>query len=200
MCNSYRVDRMGRSKLVADPPESVARLLEGEIERLIRPTLSAPVLLADGSAEMMRWGFWRAFNRSINNTRSDKLHTAMWAGAFEARRCLIPLASFFEYTGPTGHKQAHEFTAADDGMLWCAGIWEENETHGRCFSMIMTDANPFVSVIHRRMPALLPYESTPAYLLGGSGAFLPAAVDLAVADVANPLEKKPPSEQQPELF
>lgn len=200
MCNSYRVDRNGRTKLVPDPPEPLARLLEGEIARLIRPTLLAPVLLADGSAETMRWGFWRAFNPSINNTRSDKLLTPMWASAFESRRCLIPIASFFEYTGPNGRKQAHEFTAADDGLLWCAGIWEENETHGRCFSMIMTEANSFVSIIHNRMPALLPFEAGPEYLQGGIETFSASAVDLAVADVPSPLKKKLPVETQAELF
>ena len=98
-----------------------------------------------------------------------------------------------------GRKQAHEFTARDGGLLWAAGIWEENAALGRCYSMIMTDSNGFVSAIHDRMPALLRDGETEIYLSGGPGGISPAAVELAVRAVASPLKRKP-AEIRGDLF
>lgn len=199
MCNSYAVTKqmlkqakqaLRLSELVADWEEDW---------RLIRPTLPAPVVTASGEPEMMRWGFHRPFSNAINNTRSDKLASPVWRDAFLHRRCIIPVASFYEYTGPKGDKRAHLFRAVDDTCLWAAGIWEENETLGRCFSMIMTDANPFVSTIHDRMPALLHLQELEPYLAEPPVAFAPSTVDLQVADAANPLKRNAGPMQQ-ELF
>jgi putative SOS response-associated peptidase YedK len=83
----------------------------------------------DGRVELMRWGFHRGFNPSINNARADKLDGGMWREAFHERRCVIPMTLFYEWGpgsgGRTGKKQAHEFRDPDDDYLWVAGIWEE---------------------------------------------------------------------------
>lgn len=188
MCNSYSVTKAMLKQ--AKRAGQMRDLIYSEADwRLIRPTLPGPVM-RDGTGEMMRWGFHRPFANSVNNTRSDKLESPMWRDAFAARRCVIPVASWYEYSGPQGNKQAHEFTASDGGLLWAAGIWEENETLGRCYSMIMTDANAFVSRIHDRMPALLLEEELDDYLMGSIGKFRPAEVELEVMDAENPLKKK----------
>ncbi len=197
MCNSYSV-----TKAMVKAAKRAGRLLplmdREDDWRLIRPTLPGPVML-DDSAAVMRWGFQRPFANSVNNTRSDKLDSPMWREAFAERRCVIPVSGWYEYSGPQRQKQAHEFTAADGGLLWAAGIWEENETLGRCYSMIMTDANDFVLKIHDRMPALLHEGAMDEYLAGRMKRFPPAEVALRVADAANPLKKKR-NEEQRELF
>ena len=40
------------------------------------------VARTDGRVEVIRWGFHRSFNPSINNARSDKLEAGMWQDAF----------------------------------------------------------------------------------------------------------------------
>ncbi len=73
----------------------------------------------------MRWGFHRSFNAAINNARSDKLASGMWADALRERRCVIPVSVFYEWgPGVGGRKQAHEFRHPDDDYLWVAGLWE----------------------------------------------------------------------------
>jgi putative SOS response-associated peptidase YedK len=200
MCNSYSVTK---AMLKQSKRAGLFRgLTEGEeVWKLIRPTMPGPVVSnVDGLAgEIMRWGFHRPFANAVNNTRSDKLDSPMWREAFAERRCVIPLSCWYEYSGPTGRKQAHEFTARDGGLLWAAGIWEENAVLGRCYSMIMTDSNGFVSAIHDRMPALLRDGETEIYLSGGPGGISPAAVELAVRVVASPLKRKP-AEIQGDLF
>jgi putative SOS response-associated peptidase YedK len=203
MCNSYSVTKamLKESKRAGKSP---AIFDGGEDWKLIRPTLPGPVFAKaaageDLVAEIMRWGFHRPFANAVNNTRSDKLESPMWREAFAERRCVIPISAWYEYSGPQGRKQAHQFTSASGGLLWAAGIWEENATLGRCYSMIMTDANAFVSKIHNRMPALLGEEELEAYLSGLIVRPAPAELALAVCDAANPLKKKPTAIQQ-ELF
>ena len=53
---------------------------------LVRKTAPGIVVLADERVEIMRWGFTRHFNPVINNARSDKLVSGMWAEAFRERR------------------------------------------------------------------------------------------------------------------
>jgi putative SOS response-associated peptidase YedK len=197
MCNSYSVTKamLKQSKRAA----GFRPLIDGEDDwKLIRPTLPGPVLRTD-AGELMRWGFHRPFASSINNTRSDKLDSPMWREAFAERRCVIPMSGWYEYSGHQGNKQAHQFTSTDDTLLWAAGIWEEHATLGRCYSMIMTDANAFVSSVHHRMPLLLDEDALDDYLADGIRSFAPAAVPLTVAATANPLKKRSENAQG-ELF
>lgn len=197
MCNSYSVTKAMVKEALRDG--RMRPLMDGEDDwKLIRPTMPGPVMRAEAGEEM-RWGFHRPFANSVNNTRSDKLESPMWREAFAERRCVIPVSGWYEYTGPQGSKQAHFFTAGNGGLLWAAGIWEENETLGRCYSMIMTDANGFVSKIHDRMPALLQEDALDLWLAGGMRILAPSTVDLAVSTVVNPLRRKP-AEIQEELF
>ena len=197
MCNSYSVTkvmlklalRSGRNRPLMDG--------EGDV-KIIRPTLPGWVLRTD-EWESMRWGFHRPFANAVNNTRSDKLDSPMWREAYAERRCVIPLSSWFEFSGTTKSKQAHEIRAAAGGLLWAAGPWEEHATLGRCDSMIMTDANDWVSKIHHRMPALLPEDDLEVYLSGVGIHRTPASVELTAEAVPSPL-KKPKATEQGELF
>ncbi|MGJ8697193.1 MAG: SOS response-associated peptidase [Verrucomicrobiaceae bacterium] len=167
--------------------------------RLVRRTDLAPVVLDGDEVVEMRWGFERKGLGVVNNTRSDNLESGMWREAFAERRCLIPVMSYYEWSGPKGRKRTHLFQAADEGWLWAAGIWEEVAELGRCFSMLTTEANERVSPIHHRMPALLVGGEREAYLAGEVERFAPEEDLLVVGETANPLKKRP-SEEQGELF
>lgn len=101
--------------------QSVAKAVERLRVALIRPTVPGLVML-DGEPVVMRWGFHRPFNKSINNTRSDKLDGSMWRTAFSERRCLIPVSGFYEWSGAKGHKRTHLFTPTDGGLLKTADL------------------------------------------------------------------------------
>ena len=170
---------------------------------LVRKSDPGVVLRADGRLEIMRWGFHRSFNPSINNSRSDKMEGGMWREAFHERRCVIPMSLFYEWgPGTCGRKQAHEFHDPDGDFLWVAGIWEEHRELGPCYSMITTAASPLMEAIHNRMPALLRPEAMQEWLCGnGRWDFQPFAGPLMITPCESPLVKRrdePP--RQGELF
>ena len=191
MCNAFNT---------AKKPEE-ARLPQCPVEtRLIRRTDQAPVSLPSGEIVSMRWGFQRKGLGVVNNTRSDNLDSPMWREAIAQRRCLVPVASYYEWSGPKGHKQTHLFRSLQNHWLWIAGLWEDSAEHGPCFSMLTTEANALVSPIHHRMPAILTAAEQKAFLLEGLESFAPAPSLLTVENAANPLLKNPPSHIQDELF
>lgn len=168
--------------------------------RLVRPTLPAPVVDGEGELVEMRWGFSRPFSHAVVNAREDKLGGGMWKAAMGARRCLIPAAAYYEWSGPKGEKRTHRFTSPAGGWLWIAGIWEEHAELGKCFSMITTEPTGLVCGVHDRMPAVLSPEETGVFLEGGMERFRPAAGLLKVEDAINPLTGKMPGGEQGELF
>lgn len=190
MCTAYELGKRGGSFPNRANHEAIHTLLGMDTERLIRPTLPAPVMTADGCICIMRWGFSRPFSHAIVNAREDKLDSVVWKSALENHRCLIPATAYYEWSGPTGHKRTHRFSRPDGGWLWIAGIWEENPDLGRCFSMITTTANSVAAPVHNRMPAVLDDEVIDAFLDGALCVFHPLPELLQVADAANPLRKK----------
>ena len=96
MCNTY-IDKpkRGVAGWQARVSDGIAKLKSS----LVRKSDPGVVLLAGAQGfrpEIMRWGFWRVFNPSINNSRSDKLEAGMWRDAFRDRRCLIPVSAYYE--------------------------------------------------------------------------------------------------------
>lgn len=191
MCNAFNTARKPTEIRTESPPVET---------RLIRRTDPAPVILFSGEIVTMRWGFQRRGLGPVNNTRSDNLDSPMWRDAIAHRRCLIPVASYYEWTGPTGHKQTHLFRHPENHWLKVAGIWEESKEHGPCFSMLTTDANALAAPIHHRMPAILGPEEQARYLREGLPEFQPSNEPLTTETTANPLLKNPPTHIQDELF
>ncbi|MEP4078117.1 SOS response-associated peptidase [Haloferula sp.] len=200
MCNAYELGKRGGSFPSRVKAGSIRELLSIDAFRLIRRTDKAPVITSEGELVTMRWGFDRKGLGPINNSRSDKLESPMWKEPFENRRCLVPVAAFYEWSGPKGQKRTHRFTSPGDQWFLMAGIWEESETLGPCFSMITTAANSRMEPIHHRMPAILNPEEADAYLDGNMRTFAPPPEAIQVADAPNPLIKKKPPPAQGELF
>jgi putative SOS response-associated peptidase YedK len=107
---------------------------------------------------------------------------------------VIPASGYYEWeTRPDG-KQPHYFTPADGQILTIAtcgpiaGLWTEwrdrvnDETLTTC-TMIIAEANSFISKIHDRMPVLLDCEGADAWLPGEAlAALMPIAVLHGTAD------------------
>ena len=175
MCNTYVAKPLkGAAGWRAHVSDDIGKLKSA----LVRKSDLGAVVLSrndDFKPETMRWGFYRPFNPSINNSRSDKLDGGMWKEAFTERRCLVPVSSYYEWgEGTGGRKQAYEISIGNKtNWLWIAGLWEENHEFGNCYSMITTAAAPSVDFIHDRMPAVLPWKTALEFLSGKELPFSP---------------------------
>lgn len=208
MCTAYELGKRGGTFPACVSAGAVKELLSISQTHLIRPTIPAPVVKADGSLATMRWGFRRAFAaktkgqpptlRTVVNSREDKLDGRMWKEAFGLRRCLIPASSFYEWVEIEGRKVPLRFERPGDAWLWLAGIWEEGE-QGECFSMITTEPNEVMAPVHDRMPAVLSDEQIAPFLEGELNSFGPSAVLLRYQEAENFLkskkDRKPPPAQ-----
>lgn len=201
MCNAYRIGKQG-NRIESRFADTLAAILD-EADQLVRPTNPGPIVIGEGRAETMSWGFRRVVQgkpRTINNARSDKLLTWTWKKAFENNRCLIPVSSFYEFTGPTGNKTALQFRSSGNQLLWGAGLWEDDPDHGRCYTLIMTEANPFMASIHDRTPALLDETEMVDFLEFRKNDFQPTGIPLTMERAINPFTGKPPPPEQFDLF
>lgn len=200
MCTAYEIGKKANRLPLRVKIPVVEKLRALRETKLIRPTLTAPVILPDGDMREMSWGFRRKFrgakgpvSRTIVNSREDKLDTAMWREAFRERRCLIPATAFYEWVeGPGGKTTPLRFTAANDGWLMLAGIWEDGEG-GPCFSVITTEPSACVREVHDRMPAVLEDARIGSYLDGELHEFGPSNVPLMHVGAENFLKALEPS-------
>lgn len=203
MCNAYRIEpkRAAVAALEIDVSERAGRLPSPLVRRGGRG-LAVALGIEGPEAVEMRWGYHRSFSDAINNARSDKLGSLMWAESLRERRCLIPVSAFYEWgEGSGGRKQAYEFRGQDDWM-WMAGLFENSEEHGPCYTMITTDASERVAPIHDRMPAILKWNEALAFLKDGLDGLPPYEGALRIAACESPLRKHDPAsgEQQGMLF
>ena len=200
MCNAFNTAQKTEKIPLpsgGNPPDSLSDKPE---TRLIRRTNSTPIILQDGTLTEMRWGFQRKGLGVINNTRSDNLESPVWKESFDRRPCLIPLISYYEWSGPKAHKRTHLFRSAAQQWLYAAGLWEPNVELGDCVSMLTTNANDFVSPIHHRMPVFLDQRDQNQYLSQSLSTLEPSVLSLEVNDASNPLLRNPPRHIQGELF
>src|SRR6202035_3033483 len=90
--------------------------------------------------------------------------------AFQRRRCIVPVDSFYEWKklGPK-EKQPYALALADRSVIALAGLWEvwksrvNNETT-RSFTIVTTTPNEICAEIHNRMPVILPPDTWSAWL------------------------------------
>ena len=187
MCNAFNT---------AKNPKNIREAVYEVESKLVRRTDQAHVRIPTGELVPMKWGFQRKGLGVVNNTRSDNLNSPMWKKAIEKRRCLIQVLSYYEWSGPKGDKQTHVFQSPNHNYLWIAGLWEESSELGPCFSMLTTEANPVVSPIHHRMPAIVTENDHKKFLLEGLEFFKPGPELLTTEKVVNPLLKIKPSHIQ----
>lgn len=115
----------------------------------------------------MSWGFvprwWkkslREAARPINATAEGVAEKPTFRDSFRSRRCLVPVAGFFEWEKRSGTKVPHWLHPADDGAFALAGVWNywpPEKLHS--FAVVTTTPNELVRPLHDRMPVILPEE------------------------------------------
>ena len=119
----------------------------------------------------MRWGlvpFWAkdvksADQYSMINAKAEEItEKRSFKGAYEKRRCIVPMSGFFEWqkSGTGRNKKPYCIRPKDDPIMSLAGIWEhwksQDGTHEvHSYAIITTDANERMKEIHSRMPVIL---------------------------------------------
>jgi putative SOS response-associated peptidase YedK len=140
----------------------------------IYPGRQAPVLRRDGgelALEMMTWGFpgpQAAGGRPVTNVRN--LASPFWRSALRdpARRCLVPVTRFCEWTAEpdpeTKRKRKVWFGHQDQPVFAFAGIWRPGED-GSFMAFLTCEPNNLVGAVHpKAMPVMLDPEDYDRWL------------------------------------
>lgn len=137
----------------------------------LTPTSRAVIVTeVDGAvtAKKMRWGLIAPWAKDASGkyaTFNARIETVTEKPAFRAafkapRRCLVPMAGWYEWVDEADGKQPYYLTRADGEMLYAAGLWEprrdfqEEGEDGSC-TIIVQDAEDAAARIHDRMPVFL---------------------------------------------
>ncbi len=150
-------------------------------------TVSTPMRMArimrlgeDAKRELvdMRWGFPKpgaaSFKPDHMHARGETVDSRpMFMGAFLERRAICIVETFNEGEAlPSGKTKQWVIRPKDRKPIAIAVIWEEWEGEAGsspCFIQITVPANPLISRITDRMPAILAQEDWPTWL-GEAGA------------------------------
>jgi putative SOS response-associated peptidase YedK len=114
----------------------------------------------------MRWGLiphWAKDEKTAYKMINARVETLTQRPAFRGllsqNRCLVPASGFYEWQGEGRGKTPYYIYPADQPYLAFAGLYDTWTTPDGedlyTFTIITTDADPFMSKLHHRMPVIL---------------------------------------------
>ena len=137
------------------------------------PTQTLGVITSDGGRRLqpMRWGFVPSWYKTptdgplIINARSDTIAVKpAFREAVRARRCIIPVTGFYEWSaGPGSTRLPWFFTRQDAQPMALAGIWQRWGDLVTC-AVVSTGAGPQLDGVHDREPVILDPADWPFWL------------------------------------
>jgi putative SOS response-associated peptidase YedK len=104
------------------------------------------------------------------NARAETLTTSpAFRAAFQRRRCIIPVDSFYEWKREGTIRQPYRVIRDDGRPLALAGLWAgwrdpATETVRRTFTIVTTTPNVALRDLHDRMPVVLPDDAWDLWL------------------------------------
>jgi len=125
----------------------------------------------------MRWGLIPAWakdptisNKLINAKAETLREKPSFREAFTKRRCLIPASGFYEWQKQGKYKQPYYLTVTEREPIAMAGLWEcwkspTGQVIESC-TILTTQANEKVNLLHNRMPVILERNSYDLWLDG----------------------------------
>lgn len=154
--------------------------LEYEDRYNVAPSQSVPVVRQSEESRtlaMLHWGLiphW-AKDKSIGykmiNARAETVDTKpSFRTPFHQRRCVVPASGFYEWKKSGTEKQPYYIFRQDRRPMALAGLWdrwENPEKPGEVVescTIITTEANDQVALLHNRMPAILEREDVDLWL------------------------------------
>jgi putative SOS response-associated peptidase YedK len=114
----------------------------------------------------MRWGFLPHWYKTptdgplLINARAETIAAKpAFRDAARARRCLVPVSGFYEWTKDAeGNRLPWYFTPADGGPLVLAGVWQvwdKAEVPIVSLAIVTCAASPWMAETHHREPVSL---------------------------------------------
>ena len=104
------------------------------------------------------------------NARAETLTVSpAFSRAFQRRRCLVPVDSFYEWKREGAVRQPYRVSRADGQPLVLAGLWAGwhdpvTDAVRRTFTIITTTPNTSLSDLHDRMPVIVPDDAWALWL------------------------------------
>jgi putative SOS response-associated peptidase YedK len=115
-----------------------------------------------------RWGLiphWatdaRIGSRMFNARAETLTRSPAFGRAFERRRCLVPVDSFYEWKRDGTIRQPYRVARADGRPLVLAGLWAgwhdpSTDAVRRTFTIVTSAPNQSLADLHDRMPVIVP--------------------------------------------
>jgi putative SOS response-associated peptidase YedK len=124
---------------------------------------------------LVRWGLipsWvkdpRAFKMLINARSESIADKPSFRAAVRHKRCLVPADGYYEWTGRAGAKRPHLIRPRERGPMAMAAIYENwlgaDGSEIETMAILTTAANTTISVLHDRMPVIIPPEQFELWL------------------------------------
>ena len=138
----------------------------------VAPTQLSPVIVGGEpgphTLREMAWGLRTSWMEPGKpgpiNARSETVASnAVFRGAYESRRCVVPISGFYEWQKTDLGKQPMYIRPLNAPVFWLAGLWEPG-TGRDTFTVLTTDANERMAEIHDRMPVMLAPERAATWL------------------------------------
>ena len=123
-----------------------------------------------------RWGLiphWATeakIGSRMFNARAETLASSpAFSRAFQRRRCLVPVDSFYEWKREGTIRQPYRVVRADGKPLVLAGLWAgwrdpSTDAVRRTFAIVTTTPNHALSDLHDRMPVIIPDDAWARWL------------------------------------
>jgi putative SOS response-associated peptidase YedK len=164
--------RLAKEFKVAEVPQVEARYNIAPTQEIL-----AVRELADGrEMAFFKWGLVPSWAKDTSmgarliNARAETVEEKpSFREAFKRRRCIIPADGFYEWRRTAGKKQPFFFRMRDESPFGFAGLWERWEGEGKAIescTILTTEANEVLNLVHDRMPVILHPEEY-ALWLGG---------------------------------
>ena len=151
----------------------------------VGPSATIAVFIAGTSgkqsyiSQAMRWGLvpawskqfdskYATFNARVEGIADKPSYRAAWKNQ---RRCLIPMAGYYEWQNDPAstHKQPFYITDLNIGGLLAAGLfelWDQSGDSRLSCTMITRAADSGLDKIHHRMPVMLSVENANSWMNG----------------------------------
>jgi putative SOS response-associated peptidase YedK len=134
----------------------------------IAPGQMVPVIIANSPRRIvfMRWGLIPHWAKDVKtaykmiNARVETLtQRPAFRGLMSHNRCLVPACGYYEWQGEGREKTPYYIHPEDEQYIAFAGLYDVwiNPTGEELytFTIITTEADPFMSRLHNRMPVVM---------------------------------------------
>jgi putative SOS response-associated peptidase YedK len=118
-----------------------------------------------------RWGLiphWateaKVGSRMFNARAETLARSPAFSRAFQRRRCLVPVDSFYEWKRDGTIRQPYRVVRTDGRPIVLAGLWAgwhdpETDAVRRTFTIVTTTPNRVLADLHDRMPVIVPDDA-----------------------------------------